>query len=80
MKKSIAFAASCAALSCAFADVRLATPFADGLVLQRGARVAVWGTADAGEKVSVEFAGQKAEATAGADGKWLVRLEPMEAS
>ncbi len=80
MKKSIAFAASCAALSCAFADVRLATPFADGMVLQRGARVAVWGTADAGEKVSVEFAGQKAEATAGADGKWLVRLEPMEAS
>ena len=64
----------------AYAAVRLATPFADGMVLQRDAKTAVFGTADAGEKVTVSFAGQTVETTAGADGKWLVRLSPMSAS
>ncbi len=64
----------------AFAGVKLATPFADGMVLQRDARTAVWGTAAPGERVTVEFAGQRIGATAGADGRWLVRLAPMAAS
>ena len=63
----------------ASATVKFASPFGDGMVLQRGKPVAVWGTADAGEKVTVAFAGQSASATAGADGRWLVRLAPMEA-
>ena len=74
------FAAALALCSCASAAVKLATPFADGMVLQRDAKTAVWGTADAGEKVTVSFAGQTLETTAGADGKWLVRLAPMSAS
>ena len=74
----LSLAALCA-LS-ASAAVKFASPFGDGMVLQRGKPVAVWGTADAGEKVNVTFAGQSASATAGADGRWLVRLAPMEAS
>lgn len=35
--------------------VRLADPFADGMVLQRGMPVPVWGTAAPGEKVTVAF-------------------------
>ena len=64
----------------AVAGVRLATPFSDGMVLQRDADVPVWGRADPGERVEVEFAGQRVETTAGEDGRWLVRLAPMAAS
>lgn len=60
-------------------NVRLADPFADGAVLQRGMRVPVWGTALPGERVTVSFAGQVAETAAGADGRWRVDLEAMDA-
>ena len=62
------------------ADVKFAAPFNDGMVLQREKPVAVWGTAAAGERVTVAFAGQTVTTTAGADGRWLVRLAPMKAS
>ena len=66
-------------LSNAFADVKLANIFSDNMVLQRDMKVPVWGTADAGEKVTVEFNGQSVSATAGADGKWKAELAPMKA-
>ncbi len=76
-----AFAATlCLQCASAFAGVQFATPFADGMVLQRDAQTAVWGTADPGERVVVEFAGQRVATTAGEDGRWLVRLAPMAAS
>jgi len=64
----------------ASAEVRLASPFTDHMVLQREVPVPVWGTADAGETVTVEFAGQTKSATADAAGKWLVKLDPLPAS
>lgn len=64
----------------AFADVHLASPFGSHMVLQREMKVPVWGTADSGEAVTVEFAGQKKHTTAGADGKWRLDLEPLAAS
>ena len=60
-----------------FADVKPNPLFTDGAVLQRGQPVPVWGTARDGEKVTVEFAGQKASVTA-ADGKWSVSLKPLK--
>jgi sialate O-acetylesterase len=68
------------AAAVAHADVTLAPLFTDGAVLQRDKRVAVWGRADAGEKVSVVFAGQKCDATAANDGRWIVYLEPLTTS
>jgi sialate O-acetylesterase len=62
------------------ATVQLASPFTSHMVLQRGMNVPVWGTADAGEEVTVEFAGQKKSAIAGDDGKWRVDLAPLTAS
>jgi sialate O-acetylesterase len=62
------------------AEVKLASPFTSHMVLQRDKPVPVWGTASAGEEVTVEFASQKISVTAGADGKWRVDLKPMEAS
>jgi len=62
------------------AEVKLASPFTDHMVLQREMKVPVWGVADAGAQVTVEFAGQKKSATAGADGQWRVTLDPLAAS
>ncbi len=64
----------------AFAEPRTATPFADNMVLQRGVKVPVWGSADPGERVTVQFAGQRKTTTAKSNGSWSVRLDPMEAS
>lgn len=61
------------------AEVKPAAIFADGMVLQREMPVPVWGTAAAGEKVSVAVAGQMVETTAGPDGRWLVRLAAIKA-
>ena len=60
------------------AEVKPNILFTDGAVLQRGQNVPVWGTANDGEKVTVEFAGQTATTTA-QGGKWKVELKPLEA-
>jgi sialate O-acetylesterase len=52
--------------------------FSDGVVLQRGVSVPVWGTANEGEKVTVQFQGQTVVTTA-RDGRWLVRLKRLKA-
>ena len=59
------------------ADVRLPAVFSDHMVLQRGNVAPVWGWAEPGEKVMVQFAGQTKSATAGDDGKWMVRLDAI---
>ena len=48
------------------------------MVLQRQMSVPVWGKADPGESVTVEFAGQSVKTQAGKDGKWMVRLSAMK--
>ena len=62
------------------AEVRLASPFTDHMVLQRELPVPVWGWADPGATVTIEFAAQKKSATAGADGQWRIALDPLTAS
>src|SRR5262245_59102774 len=61
------------------ADVQPASLFQDNMVLQRGMKVPVWGTAAAGEKVTVRFAGQSVSAIASQQGKWKVELAPLQA-
>lgn len=73
----LAFLAAPAAL---LADVSPAPLFTDRAVLQRDKPVPVWGTADAGETVTVTFQGQTKSTTAGADGRWRVTLDPLPAS
>ena len=62
------------------AELKLASVLADHMVLQRDKPVAVWGWADAGESVTVSFAGQSKSAIAGADGKWSLKLDALTAS
>ncbi len=62
------------------ADVVPAFLFNDNAVLQRDKPIPVWGTADAGEKVSVSFSGKTAATTADAAGKWRVDLPALPAN
>ena len=62
------------------ATLRLPALFTDHMVLQRGLACPVWGWDEPGTKVTVKFAGQEKSATAGADGRWEVKLEALEAS
>ena len=54
--------------------------FSDHMVLQRGMPVPIWGTAKAGTKITVKFGSQEKSAEAEKDGKWMVRLDAMNAS
>jgi sialate O-acetylesterase len=62
------------------ADVALPPIFGDRMVLQRDLPIPVWGTAEPGETITVEFAGNSRRTTAAADGQWQVALDPIPAS
>ena len=49
------------------------------MVLQRNAKVDIWGWASAGEKVTLTFRGKKYKTTASADGSWSLELPKMKA-
>jgi sialate O-acetylesterase len=81
MKKLLTLLASLAlSLPAIRADVVLSSIISNGMVLQRGVKAPVWGWADAGEEVTVEFGGQVKKAIPGPDRKWMVDLDPLEAS
>src|SRR5437867_3797017 len=54
--------------------------FTNGMVLQRAMPVPIWGTASAGEQVTVTFAGQTRITTATDDGTWRIVLDPLLAA
>jgi sialate O-acetylesterase len=62
------------------ADVKLPGVFGEHMVLQRETPVPVWGWAEAGEKVTVTFAGQSQTATADSAGKWSIKLAALPAA
>ena len=76
----IAVVTWCSILSSARADVKLPAIFSDHMLLQQDLAVPVWGWADAGEQVSVSFAGQTKTTQAAADGTWKVQLDKLAAS
>ena len=61
------------------AEVRLPAVISSHMVLQREKPVPLWGTAGAGEKVTVKFRDQEKSAVADARGKWSVKLDPLQA-
>ena len=56
-------------LACFGAELELSPVFGSNMVLQRRAVVPVWGTANAGENVSVRFAGQLIQTRADEKGR-----------
>ena len=66
--------AAAVSTSCAWADIKLPAIISDHMVLEKAAKVPIWGKADPGEEVTVSLNGQSAKSTADADGKWLALL------
>ena len=61
-------------------QLELSPIFSDNMVLQRDIPAPVCGASEAGDRITVSFAGQSKEAVAGRDGRWIVRLDPLKAS
>jgi sialate O-acetylesterase len=61
------------------AQVKLPRLIRDSMVLQRDAKVKIWGWAAKNEKVTVKFNSKSYKTKAGADGKWSLLLSPMKA-
>jgi sialate O-acetylesterase len=59
------------------ADVKLPHLLSDGMVLQQGTKVNIWGTADPGEHVAVIFQDQRANTIADGAGRWELKLGPL---
>jgi sialate O-acetylesterase len=57
----------------------LAPLFGDHMVLQRDQPIRVWGTAAAGQAVTVSMAGSTVDARSGDDGQWALELPAMPA-
>ncbi|WPU99637.1 sialate O-acetylesterase [Mucilaginibacter sp. cycad4] len=69
---------ACLILPC-YGIVRLPQLVADGMVLQRDAKVKIWGWADAGEKVAVNFQHKTYRTVTDQSGSWKIALQPMKA-
>ena len=63
-----------------YGGLSMSSLYADYMVLQRDVPLDIHGTANTGEKITVEIDGQKAEAVADNQGKWSVVLSPMQAA
>ncbi|MGQ1786164.1 MULTISPECIES: sialate O-acetylesterase [unclassified Saccharicrinis] len=61
-------------------NLKLANIFGDHMILQREKEVPVWGHSAPKDKITVTFAGQKKTTRATADGKWMVKLDPLKGS
>jgi len=62
------------------AEVKLPAVIGSRMVLQRDKPLPIWGWADPGEEVTVEFAGNKASAKADDKGNWKVTLPATKAN
>ncbi len=80
MIRSLAPAAAVCLLSTADAELRLPAIIGDHMVLQQQQSNPIWGWDDPGTEVTVTMGDQKKTATAGDDGKWEVKLDPLPAS
>jgi sialate O-acetylesterase len=69
-----------ALLSAAKADLTVPNVFSSNMVLQQKQENKVWGWGTPGESVKVTIANQSKETNVSDDGKWQLKLAPMDAS
>lgn len=75
----LTLAAAAALPADARAELKLPSVLGSHMVIQRDKPVVVWGWADAGDEVSVSFAGNSGKATADKTGAWKVTLPAVKA-
>jgi len=80
MRRGMLMALVVLACGAVMAQLRPAAVLQDNMVLQQGMPAPVWGTAAPGAGVTVQFAGQTVNATAGMDGAWKATLASLKAS
>lgn len=61
------------------AEIRLPRLISDGVVLQRDAKVKLWGWASPGESFTLTFQNKKFSVKTDKSGKWLILLPPQKA-
>lgn len=61
------------------AKVKLPTVLSDGMVLQRNQSIKIWGIADPGEGVNLQFGKNKYQTVATGDGTWQIVLPAAKA-
>lgn len=79
MKKILIFYFLFLICNYAFAQVRLPQLVRDSMILQRDAKVKIWGWASPKEKIQISFQNKKYKTTADENGNWNVLLAPMKA-
>ncbi len=62
----------------ALAEVKLPKIFSTNMVLQQGTEIPVWGWAEPGERVVVQFNGATSRAKANKEGKWKIKMPAQE--
>jgi sialate O-acetylesterase len=60
--------------------MKIASLFTNGMVLQQGIPVPIWGSASPSSTITVRFAGQHVSGTVDSDGRWMVRLASLTAN
>src|SRR6478752_1206373 len=73
------FLFTCCLSQLSYGQVKLPRLVRDSMILQRDAKINIWGWAGAGEKVNVKFNNKNFKTKAGADGKWSLQLPAMKA-
>ncbi len=70
----------CSAITGNYGGLKLPPVYSDGMVMQRDVPFEIKGTANADERVTVEFLGRKTTVTANARGEWAVSYGAQAAS
>jgi sialate O-acetylesterase len=77
MKRICIFFVFAFAFNDAIGQIKLPRLVRDSMVLQRDARVKIWGWASPGEKIKLSFIGKKYKATAAKNGKWEIMMSSL---
>ncbi|MEO6456343.1 MAG: sialate O-acetylesterase [Ginsengibacter sp.] len=62
-----------------YSEVRLPQLVRDSMILQRDAKVKIWGWSSPKEKINISFQNKKYHTTGDAGGKWMIVFSPMKA-
>lgn len=79
MRETLFLLVICLLPSLIFCEVKLPRLISDGMILQRDTTTKIWGWADPGESIQLQFKDQHYSTTANNDGRWQILLTPQPA-